>query len=202
TTVKALVATSTLFVGGTTSPAEILSVQGNILTSATTTTGGLTATGTVFLATDGGFVGIGTRSPTQKLHLNNGVLRISGGGNESTGEINLDDGITEFTGNSFQIRKQTSDYWAVKSVSTGNDLALYVDNDVMQGIYIKNGGGNVGIGTTSPTDILTIAKTQSETDPVANGADVIRFSGLSSASGSTLGGLEFHQWEGTRVAGI
>ena len=100
-------------------------------------------------------VGIGTASPSQKLHVNGGYLRISGGGSQSTGEINLDNG-TEYTGNSFQIRKETSTYWAVKSVTSGNDLAVFVDNTVGRGLYIKNTSGNVGINNTSPSYKLDV----------------------------------------------
>ena len=100
-----------------------------------------------------GSVGIGTTSPTQKLHLNSGVLRISGGGANSNGEINLDSG-TEYDG--WQVRKESSTMWGIKSVTAGNDLAVFVDNTTARGIYIKTSSGNVGIGTTNPSYKLEV----------------------------------------------
>ena len=142
---------------GTFSPANKIAVIG----SASVGSNYNTAAPTNGLIVEGS-VGIGTTSPTQKLHLNNGVLRISGGGNDSTGEINLDNG-TQYSGNSFQIRKESSAYWGIKSVASGNDLALFVDNNVNLGLYIKNGTGNIGINNTSPSAKLDIRQTSANT---------------------------------------
>jgi hypothetical protein len=133
----------------------------------------------------GANLGIGTTGPTQKLHLNSGVLRISGGGNDSTGEINLDNG-TEYSGNSFQIRKESNAYWGVKSVTSGNDLAVFVDNTVTLGLYIKNGSGNVGIGTTVPVAKLEISSSTAASLLNVKGAGG---NGLLFVSGSGLVGI-------------
>ncbi|PIZ62293.1 hypothetical protein COY16_04715 [Candidatus Roizmanbacteria bacterium CG_4_10_14_0_2_um_filter_39_13] len=98
----------------------------------------------------GSAIGIGTTSPTQKLHLNASsganTLRLSGGNVNSNPEINLDSG-TQYDG--WQVRKDTATMWAIKSVTSGNDMSLFVDNIYSRGVYIKS-GGNVGIGTTNP----------------------------------------------------
>jgi hypothetical protein len=98
-------------------------------------------------------VGVGTTSPTQKLHLNGGVLRISGGGASSKGEINLDSG-TEYDG--LQIRQDSEgsiNSWSIKSVE---NLPLTLGTNNLKRVTIL-AGGDVGIGTTTPTQKLDVA---------------------------------------------
>jgi hypothetical protein len=100
-----------------------------------------------------GRVGVGTTSPTQKLHLNGGVLRISGGGASSKGEINLDSG-TEYDG--LQIRQDSEgsiNSWSIKSVE---NLPLTLGTNNLKRVTIL-AGGDVGIGTTTPTQKLDVA---------------------------------------------
>ncbi len=73
----------------------------------------------------------------------------------------------------------------------GNGTKVFIDKT-----------GNVGIGTTNPDHLLTIAASQTETNPGTNGANGLRFTNTSLGSGAVLGGMEFYQWQGTRVAGI
>lgn len=121
-----------------------------LLLSALGNTGLWSASGqNVFKTNLNGNVGIGTNAPTQKLHVNGNILRLSGVSANGAPEINLDNG-TEFLGQSFQIRKDFPSKWGLKSVTTGNDLGLYVDNNELLGLSIKTGTGNVGVGTNAP----------------------------------------------------
>jgi len=149
----------------------------------------------------GGSVGIGTTSPTQKLHLNSGVLRISGGGNDSTGEINLDNG-TQYSGNSFQIRKESTAYWGVKSVTSGNDLAVFVDNNVNLGLYIKNGSGNVGIGTTAPADKLDVVGTVRTDKLRSNGVVYLGITGTKSSNATSFNMFDINNTGGSQTIEI
>jgi hypothetical protein len=103
--------------------------------------------------TTSGNVGIDTASPGAPLTVN-GIIR---GYNSSNGygEINLEN-TTSGTYTGLQLRKEAGTLWGVKSVAPANDLALFTDNTVVNGVYIKS-GGNVGIGTTSPQSKLHLS---------------------------------------------
>ena len=108
-----------------------------------------------------GNVGIGTVNPgtPSARPVNPGApLTVSGNARffNSTngyGEINLE--RTEAgTFDGFQIRKETGNFWAVKSVGASNNLGLYVDNDSSRGIFVQTGAtlgsAYIGFGTTNP----------------------------------------------------
>jgi hypothetical protein len=141
-----------------------------------------------------GRVGVGTTTPTQRLHLNGGVLRISGGGASSNGEINLDSG-TEYDG--WQVRKESSTMWGVKSVTSGNDLAIFVDNTTARGVYIKT-GGNVGVGTTDPqTNFHVVGTANTIVSRIgASGQYLTIGSYTPNSAGATLG------YNGTQYLGL
>ncbi len=134
-----------------------------------------------------GNLGIGTAAPTQKLHLNGNAFRLSGTGANGAPEINLDNG-TEFLGQSFQLRKDFSAKWVLKSVATGNDLGVFVDNNELRGLSIKTGTGNVGIGIAAPTEKLDVAGTIKATNFVGSGAGLTGITGDNLGAGGTTTG--------------
>lgn len=107
-------------------------------------------TGTVNMLIEGstGNVGIGTTSPQERLHVDGGGMYISGVG--ATNDVMLI-GFTEST---------NYDQFAIKGVfaPAGGDNALKFTTDLGGGdILTMKGDGNVGIGTTSPSQKLHVA---------------------------------------------
>jgi hypothetical protein len=97
----------------------------------------------IYMAESGGSVGIGTTSPTAKLHLSSSVeretFRIYLAGN-STNYLSLFQGINAA---------------AIDPVGTGK---LFLGYDLSTDVYIggNSNGGKLGIGTSSPQTLLNI----------------------------------------------
>jgi hypothetical protein len=103
--------------------------------------------------TNAGDVGIGTTTPQSNLHVigdeNNGTnaaLRVQSGNQEL-----LIDG---------------------NELDTNTTVGLYLNNNVPHNVILANGGGNVGIGTTSPATKLHVTGTARVTILEITGADV------------------------------
>ena len=115
-----------------------------------------------------GFVGIGTSSPTAKMHIN----AASGDGLK----ITTNDVATIKMGSN----NGGTSYWGFATTNlAANDFGIYQSNaaggdPITAGtprLYF-NSSGNVGIGTTSPSTKLTI----SDTNPITNQIDIIGYS--------------------------
>jgi hypothetical protein len=103
--------------------------------------------------TSGGNVGIGTTSPSERLHVfssSDPTIKIGGGVSEGTtgGTSTLQWSANNGTyGNAF-----TATYYKDAS----NDRLTFIDGGTNNVLTLKN-GGNVGIGTTSPSSKLHVA---------------------------------------------
>ena len=144
---------------GTTTPGEALEIEGNISASGDIRGSNMSASGDLigvsasldYLTTTGN-VGIGTNAPNHQLH-------VSTSNDNTAFSIDIGDSATfDFKANS------TSGYVAhfdmtntalyIGHDSSARDLRFQTNNN--DRITIE-GGGDVGIGTTTPTEKLTVA---------------------------------------------
>ena len=97
------------------------------------------------------FVGVGTTSPQQQMHINGNTM-ISGSGNALL----------------FATSASTTDgNFGIKY--TGSGLNFYIPNNTNYLMYIKN-NGYVGIGTSSPTEKLEVSGNAKATNVTATSA--------------------------------
>jgi hypothetical protein len=104
--------------------------------------GSALVTGTIY---DNGNIGIGTTNPQRKLHILGANPRIFIEASSSNAEINF-----------MNIGDTGAEGWAFYKDSTSDDLRFYQNGDRMT---LQSATGNVGIGTTSPSQKLTVAGT-------------------------------------------
>ena len=179
----------------------------------------LDAGGAAPLGGTAGDMGPGTINVAGGLYVNGvniGVgqfLPLSGGtltGNLIVGDTTTNDGVigvyarpasayvpvidmsvgAQFTG--FQIARHTgiANFWAVKTINTGQSIGIFTDNNTSHGIFVQT-GGNVGIGTTTPGSLLTVngaLTVGTTTAPVQMGMGAVLATALTTTGGSALFG--------------
>jgi len=94
-----------------------------------------------YLATKSGDVGIGTTSPTQKLQVDGGNILVHGVGNFNV------------SGNEAYMYVGASTYNVKSKYGTGLSFSVPSVSDAM---FIEEGTGNVGIGTTNADQKLVV----------------------------------------------
>jgi hypothetical protein len=122
-----------------------------------------------------GDVGIGTSSPTEKLHVYNGEILVET--NPGNNFIELSQGTIR-TNNSVTSRYISAingtSYWGIGKTHTGNNdfhLVNYPNSRFDMTILASN--GYVGIGNLSPTNRLSVSGDASITGHIAIGASSI-----------------------------
>jgi YVTN family beta-propeller protein len=117
---------------GTTSPSQILDVWGNLNV-------GTSSTPTLFVNSGTGRVGIGTANPLYSLQVNGSIISNQG----NIGYLN----------SSGNISAQIGGYNGALQLTIGNGtVGTYISSNASS--YLN--GGNVGIGTTSPSSRLQV----------------------------------------------
>jgi len=105
-----------------------------------------------------GNVGIGTTSPDEKLHIA-GNLKVVGDAPEVTvrRDNNADNSTIQFQGSGGVVGAYVK-FLADETGAggTNNDLAIGTGASVAERMRIR-GDGNIGIGTTSPSSVLSVA---------------------------------------------
>ena len=109
-----------------------------------------------------GNVGIGTSSPTTKLDVNGSV---------SGSYFNVQGG----TAPGYQLTPSSGNSYVLGTNTTINGFGIYNINSLTWRLVVKDGTGNVGIGTTNPSYPLHVA-TQTSNISIYADYDIVAFS--------------------------
>jgi len=127
---------------------------------------------TTFLAiTSSGYVGVGTRTPANALHVHSTSgaqgLRVSGNGG---GLVNFMDTSAPANQKLYQLRSESGLF----RMSLLNDSDLIAQQDIL----VANASGNIGLGTASPTSRLHVGAGTSQTYITVDGSAGASYNGL------------------------
>lgn len=159
---------------GTSTPAQRLSVHGNLLVAGTSSVSALIATGTAILATEAGNVGAGTTSPVQKLSVGGslfvgasavgGTIGGFGVGNatttagaiENTGNVLFGDAATDIAMfASGDIRYNNIGTTTISQVNAAG-WGIATSTSPAPLVRFDTSNTRVGIATGTPTATLTV----------------------------------------------
>ncbi len=132
-------------------------IAGSIVSSGSLTLDSTThaTKGKILLAPNGGYVGVGTVVPTEKFH-------VAGNGLYRSNDTILKVQESNHALGSAQIQVGQSDWYGFLNYDTATDVftidtALNGVTTGTGGIHIKHTSGNVGIGTSAPTEALQVS---------------------------------------------
>ncbi len=132
-------------------------IAGSIVSSGSLTLDSTThaTKGKILLAPNGGYVGVGTVVPTEKFH-------VAGNGLYRSNDTILKVQESNHALGSAQIQVGQSDWYGFLNYDTATDVftidtALNGVTTGAGGIHIKHTSGNVGIGTSAPTEALQVS---------------------------------------------
>jgi len=168
-------------------------------TATSTFTGGLTAgnnaafvvnqaaTANSLYINPSGDVGIGTTGPGMKLD-------VSSSGNEvarfvSTGATNMQIDIDVASGYNSNIAFQEAGAtkWYLGNIASDDRFRLHDGTNEL--LTVLRTSGNVGIGTTEPSELLTVFSATDPTFQIGTGSATTTISGLTTATSTIISGL-------------
>ena len=142
-----------------------------------------TASSNSLVISTGGNVGIGTTSPSSKLHIA-GNTKIDGTGS-TIGRANIANGSL-LVGSTLGIDENELYFNAAAYIGTLGSNALSIDTAGSTRIYIT-GAGNVGIGDTSPASLFTVGT--GDAFQVNSSGAIAAATGITSSGTITLSSL-------------
>ena len=117
------------------------------------------AAGYVFTWKQGGNIGIGTTSPSEKVDVSitgsNGGIRIANATDNAYLKIDAPSDEAAY----IDFGTSGSGDWQISRAPNSNDLAIYDTDGAQDYIFTWKQGGKVGIGTTSPSQQLEVSGT-------------------------------------------
>ncbi|MFA6324825.1 MAG: tail fiber domain-containing protein, partial [Candidatus Paceibacterota bacterium] len=192
---------------GTTAPTQALDVNGNIrvggtlyfsdgsgMTTAVSTSSGLSSTGDLNMGADSdadtsGAMIFSTATLERIRVLNNGNVGI---GTSIPGQLLSVAGVIESTTGGFKFPDGTTQDTAGSTASgTENYLSKFTSSSALGDSIIFDNGTNVGIGTTTPTNILSLGNTQAQKIWIEDTASGTVGRDLTISAGSTVAGSPY-----------
>jgi hypothetical protein len=113
-----------------------------------------------------GNIGIGTSTPSQKLHID-GNVRVTGAYYDSSNSAGSSGQVLSSTGSGTDW-VSLSEITGVDGTGTANYIAKWSDADTIANSQLFDNGTNVGIGTTSPNAKLQVVGTMSASNIISN----------------------------------
>jgi len=162
---------ASLTVVGTTVSAPVQVTRGAVGQSASLHEWRDSNNSTLVNITSGGFVGVGVSAPNERLQVTNGNIGTYGSGN---GFVMYNLGQGNYSGN-FEMARfmPISNEFLFQTLQggtgVGRNLRFSVGN---AGLTLVNSSGNIGVGTTTPNERLTVSGNISATGTITNNNDI------------------------------